>query len=270
LRLEPGVSIIGELSIGSGRLGGGLGGTDYAGRAVIRLIRFAAFFVVVVGLLVYLVLPAALSPLLTQYVRDMGVQADDLTVTVDAFDPALFSGRAVRLRVQGTNVEIGRTRVGEMDVTFGNVSIFDRSFQTLSGQLEDVVVAGGGATAEAVQVNVLGSADNASATGQLDDAQSEAMVKLAAKRAGVSLDSARLVDGGIQLTLGGLEIDAGIGVEGGALVLRPGIGEPILLLQPNTSDPWRLSEAYVTPSGITVRGTVDASRIADQIEQPSN
>jgi hypothetical protein len=236
---------------------------------VLRLIRFVVFFIVVVGLLVFLVLPAALSPLLTQYVRDMGVRADDLTVTVDAFDPALFSGRAVRLRVEGTNVEIGRTRVGEMDVTFGNVSIFDRSFQTLSGQLDDVVVAGGAATAEAVQVNVLGPADNASATGQLDDAQSEAMVKLAAKRAGVTLDSARLVDGGLRLSFAGVEVGAGISVEGGALVLRPGIGGPILLFQPNPSDPWRLSEAYVSSSGITVRGTVNASRIAGEIEQSS-
>lgn len=236
---------------------------------MLRLIRFVVFFVVVVGLVVFLVLPSLLSPLLTQYVRDMGVRADDLTVTVDAFDPALFSGRAARLRVEGTNVEIGRTRVGEMDVTFGNVSIFDRSFETLSGQLDDVIVAGGGATAAAAQVNVLGPADNASATGRLDDAQSEAMVKLAAKRAGVTLDSARLVDGGFRLTVGGVEFGAGIAVEGGALVLRPGIGAPILLLQPNTSDPWRLSEAYVSPSGITVRGTVDAARIAGQIEGAS-
>jgi hypothetical protein len=244
-----------------------LGRTDYPWQAVLRLIRFVVFFIVVVGLLVFLVLPTMLSPLLTQFVRDMGVRADDLNVTVDAFDPALFSGRAVRLRVEGTNVEIGRTRVGDMDVTFGNVSIFDRSFETLNGQLDDVVVASGGASAGAVQVNVLGPADNASATGQFDDAQSEAMVKLAAKRAGVTLDSARLVDGGIQLTLGGVEVAAGISVEGGALVLRPRIGEPILLLQPNTSDPWRLSEAYVSPSGITVRGTIDASRIAGQIDE---
>lgn len=230
-----------------------------------RLIRFVVFFVVVVGLLVFMVLPSVISPLLTQYVRDMGVRADDLIVTVDAFDPALFSGRAVRLRVEGTNVEIGRTHVGAMDMTFGNVSIFDRTFETLSGQLDDVVVAGGGASAEAAEVNVLGPAGDASATGRLDGAQSETMVKLAAKRAGVTLDGARLVNGGLRLTVAGIEIGAGIAVEGGALVLRPGIGAPILLLQPNTSDPWRLSEAYVSPSGITVRGTVDASRIAGAV-----
>jgi hypothetical protein len=248
-------------------VGGALAVTDYACRAVFRLLRFLAFFVLVVGLLVYLVLPAVASPLLTQYVRDMGVRADTLNVTVDTFDPALLSGRAARLRVEGTNVEIGRARVGELDVTFGNVSLFDRSFQSLSGQLDDVLVAGGGISAAATEVNVLGPADRASATGRFDDTQSEDMVKVAAQRVGVTLDDAQLVDGGLRLTLNGIEVGAGISVQGGALVLHTGIGEPVVLLQPATSDPWRLEEAYVSPSGITVRGTVDARRIASLMAQ---
>lgn len=230
---------------------------------MLRFLRFVVFFVAVVAVLVFLVLPAVVSPLLTQYVRDMGIQADDLHVTVDAFDPTLLSGRAARMRVEGTNVEIGRARVGQMDVTFGNVSFFDRSFESLNGQLDDVFVAGGGVSAEAARVNVLGPAANATATGHFTDAQSEQMVMLAAQRAGITLDRARLVDGGLRLTVAGIEIGAGIAVEGGALVLRPAIGEPMLLLQPATSDPWRLDEAYVSPSGITVRGTVDARRFAD-------
>jgi hypothetical protein len=243
-------------------------GTVYACRALFRLIRFVAFFVMLVGLLVFLVLPAVVSPLLTQYVREMGVKADDLRVTVDAFDPGLFAGRATRLRVEGTNVEIGRARVGELDLTFGNVSIFDRSFETLSGSLDDVIVVGGGMSAAAAEVNVVGPAGSASATGRFDDEQSEEMVKAAARRVGVTLDDARLVDGGLRLTVGGIEVGAGIAVEGGALVLRPAFGDPVLLLQPATSDPWRLDEAYVSPSGITVLGTVDASRIARLIGQP--
>ena len=45
-------------------------------------------------------------------------------------------------------------------------------------------------------------------------------------------------------------------------MLTPQIGPPIVLIQPATSDPWRLEEAYVSPSGITVRGTVDATWVA--------
>jgi len=232
---------------------------------VLRLLRFVLFFVAVVAVLVFLILPAVVSPLLTQYVRDLGVRADELNVTVDTFDPALLSGRAARLRIEGTNVEIGPATVGDLDITFGNVSLFDRSFQSLNGQLDDVVVAGGGLAAAARQVNVLGPAASATATGEFDSDQSEKMVKLAAQRAGVTLDSARLVDGGLRLTVGGIEVGARISVEGGALVLRPTLGGPVLLLQPASSDPWQLDEAYVSPDGITVRGTVDARRIAGQV-----
>jgi hypothetical protein len=69
----------------------------------------------------------------------------------------------------------------------------------------------------------------------------------------------------LRLTSHGISVNAGISVEGGALVLRPAIGDPILLIQPQTSDPWQLDEAFVTPSGITVRGTVDAARFADAV-----
>lgn len=230
-----------------------------------RVLSFLLFFVVVVGALVFVVLPAAVSPVLTQYVRDMGVKADDLKVSVDTFDPALLSGRAGHVRVEGTNVEIGRATVGELDLTFDDVSFFNRTFGSLDGELNDVAVSAGGVSASADQVDVSGPAGDAHATGHFDSQQSTDMVKAAASRLGVPLDDVRLVDGGLRLSAGGIELGAGISVEGGALVLRPAIGPPILLIQPSTSDPWRLEEAYVSPSGITVRGTVDAARLAGAV-----
>jgi hypothetical protein len=230
-----------------------------------RLVRFLAFFVLLVGLAVFVVLPAVASPLLTQAVRDMGVEADDLKVTVNTFDPALFSGRAALLRVEGSKVSLGRATVGRMDLTFGGVSIFDRSFESLAGRLEGVVVVAGGVRAEAVTVEVHGPADSARATGHFDAEQSATMIGLAAERAGVALDDVRLIDGGLHLRLGGVEVRAWVAVEGGALTLRPDFGPAIVLLQPAASDPWRLTEAYVSPSGITVLGMVDATRLAEQM-----
>ena len=231
-----------------------------------RVLTFVLLFVVVAGALVFLVLPALISPTLTQYVRDMGVQADDLKVSIDTFDPALLSGRAGRVRVEGTNVHIGRATVGELDLTLGDVSFFDRSFRSVDGQLDGVAVTAGGVSASADEVDVKGPAGKATATGRFDRQQSEDMIKAAARRLGVPLDDARLVNGGLRLTvLGGIEVGAAISVEGGALILRPDVGPPILLLQPATSDPWRLEEAYVSPTGITVRGTVDAARLAEAV-----
>jgi hypothetical protein len=232
---------------------------------VLRALRFLLFFSVMVGVLVFVILPALISPMLTQYVRDLGVRADTLTVSVDTFDPALLSGRAGRLRVEGTNVEIGRATVGRLDITLGNVSFFDRSFGSVNGQMDDVSVAASGVSAEAMLVNLVGPSTKTSATGQFDSQQSEDMVKAAAKRAGFTLDKATLVDGGLRLQTGGIAVNAAISVEGGALVLRPSVGSPMILLQPAPSDPWQLDEAYVSEGGITVRGTFDAARIASGI-----
>ncbi|MDP8905698.1 MAG: hypothetical protein M3N29_10400 [Chloroflexota bacterium] len=230
-----------------------------------RLVRFLAFFVLLVGLAIFLVLPAAASPLLTQAVREMGVQADELKVTVDTFDPALLYGRAARLRVEGRNVALGRATVGRLDLVFGGVSIFDRSFQSLSGRMEDVVVMAGGIQARAILVEVYGPAESARATGHFDAEQSAAMVDIAAERAGFTFDDVQLVDGGLRLTLANVEARAAIAVDGGALVLRPEYGAPIVLLQPAASDPWRLSEAYVSPNGVTVLGVVNTRQVAARL-----
>jgi hypothetical protein len=230
---------------------------------VFRILGFLLFFVVVAGAMLFLAVPLIVNPMLTQAVRDMGVQADDLRVSVDTLDPALLSGRAGHVRVQGTDVHIGRATVGSLDLTLGEVSFIDRTFGSVDGQLQDVAVSAGGLSASADQVDVAGPSNEASATGKFDGAQSEDLVKAAAKKMGIPLDDAQLVDGGLRLTVGGLEVGAGISVEGGALTLRPQIGPPILLIQPAPSDPWRLVEAYVSPSGITVRATVDAAKLAE-------
>ena len=227
-----------------------------------KILSFALFFLVVAGAMLFLAVPLIVNPMLTQAVRDMGVQADDLRVSVDTLDPALLSGRAGHVRVQGTDVHIGRAVVGELDLTLGDVSFIDRTFGSVDGQLNNVAVSAGGVSASADEVDVVGPSGKATATGKFDSQQSEDLVKAAAKRMGVPLDDAQLVDGGLRLTVGGFEVGAGISVEGGALVLRPQIGPAILLIQPATSDPWRLEEAYVSQSGITVSGTVDAAELA--------
>jgi len=235
---------------------------------VFRILGFLLFFVVVAGAMLFLAVPLVVNPMLTQALRDMGVQADDLRVSVDALDPALLTGRAGHVRVQGTDVKIGRATVGTLDLTLSDVSFIDRTFGTVNGKLGDVAVSAGGITASASEVDVSGPSNSAVATGHFDSQESADIVKAAAKRVGVPLDNAELVDGGLRLTVAGLPIGADISVEGGALVLQPQIGPQIVLVQPATSDPWRLEDAYVTKSGITVRGRVDATRLATGATNP--
>lgn len=228
-------------------------------------IRFVAFTIILVGLLVFVVVPVIASPLLTQMVRDAGLEADDLNVRIEAFDPSLFFGRTEKLHLEATNVVIAPAMVGRLDLTLGRVSFLDRSFETISGELKDVAVRAGGMKLNVASVQVEGPAEEARASGQLTAAQSEQLVRAAALREGVQIDGVRFARGGLVISRRGIEVPAAVAVRGGALVLQASVGPPVLLLQPAPSDPWRLTESYATSGGITISGVIDATRLTDQV-----
>jgi hypothetical protein len=232
---------------------------------VAGLFRFLVFLVLLVSLLVFVVVPAVASPLLTQMVRDMGLRADDLRVSIGSFDPALLGGRTSELRIEGTNVLIPPATVEQLDLTFGDVSFIERDFATVRGQLNGVLLTAGGTALRVNSVQVDGPAHEARATGHFTAEESELLVRSAAERAGIQLDGVRFVSGGLRVNVGGLEAGARVNVQGGALVLDAGFGPPVVLLQPAPADPWRLNEAYVTSTGIAVSGLVDATRLTQHL-----
>jgi hypothetical protein len=229
---------------------------------VIGLLRFALFFVVAAVLLALVAVPLLSAPLLTQMVRDAGVRGGELNASVGIFDPALFTGRANELRIEGRDVQLGPATVGGMDVSLIGVAFFDRTFEGVRGNLRDVGMTAGGIRVEVARVEVDGPARSANVAGHFTPTQGAEIVRQAAVRAGVTLDHVEFVDGGLQVTVAGVSTRAGVAVEAGGLVLRPDAGPTILLLAPVPTDPWRLTEAWVSPDGITVRGVVDADALA--------
>ena len=230
---------------------------------MLSLLRFLLFLVVVVGLLVFVVVPAVASPLLTQAVRDAGLQADELDVRLEAFDASLLAGRLARLRVQATNAGIPPASIGRLDLSFDGVGFFSRDFEAVRGELRDVAVGAGGLALAVSSVTVDGPANAAHASGLLDRAQTRQLIRAAAQRVGVTVSDIELGDGGLTVAFAGFPVSAAITVRGGALVLEPAVGPPVLLLQPAPSDAWRLSEAYVTRDGLTISGVIDAARLAE-------
>jgi hypothetical protein len=220
---------------------------------------------VLVGLLVFVVLPAVASPLLTQIVRDMGIEADDLEVSVESFDASLLTGRTDRLRIRGSNVAVPPALAGRLDLTFGGLSFLNRTFATVSGELQDVSLRAGGLALTISSVRVEGPAGAANATARLTAAEAEELIVLAARRAGVSVDSVRIDDGRLVIRAAGAESRAGIAVQGGALVIERQGAQPVLLLQPAPTDPWQLTDAWVGTDGINIRGIVDAARVAQRL-----
>ncbi len=220
------------------------------------------FFVVAATLLAVVGVPLLLAPVLTQMVRDAGVRGGELHVSVGWFDPSLFSGRAGELNIEGRDVTLGPASVGGLDLSLLDASLSDQTFEGVRGNLRDVEMTTGGIRVQVARVEIDGPASAANVASHFTPMQGADIVRQAADRAGVNLDSVAFVDGGLRVTIAGITTRAGIGVEGGGLVLKPGAGPSILLLAPVPSDPWRLSEAWVSPEGITVRGVVNAAALA--------
>ena len=59
-----------------------------------RFLRFFVFFVLLVAVLVLVVLPLAARPGADAVVRDAGLQADTVSVSVAPFDPTLLLGKS--------------------------------------------------------------------------------------------------------------------------------------------------------------------------------
>ena len=227
-----------------------------------NFLRFVIFFAVIAALLAVVAVPALSAPFVTQTVREAGVRGGELKASIGFFDPALFTGRARQLRIEGRDLTLGPATAGGVDLTLEDVSVFERTFGGVRGNLRDVDMTAGGVRVQAARIEIDGPSSAANIAGHFTPDQGEEIVRQAAAHAGVRLDAVELVDGGLRVTLAGLTTGAGVAVEGGGLVLRPTGGPTILLLAPVPTDPWRLTEAWVSPQGITVRGVVDAAVLA--------
>jgi hypothetical protein len=232
---------------------------------VAGFLRFVVFFGLLLGVFVLVVLPFLLSPLLAQMVRDAGLRSQTLEVSVAPLDPTLLLGRSRLVTLVATDVDAAPARIGRLEVAFGQASYFDRTFETVSGELADVVLTVGGDTARISTIRIDGPSDAANATATLDATETEELVRVAARRVGVRVDSVIVSDTGVTVGILGQEARARLAVQGGALLLDPGIGVAIVLIQPAPSDPWTLREAWISPEGLNVRGVVDMRRIARSI-----
>jgi hypothetical protein len=241
-----------------------IGSNEY--RRVGRFLRFFVFFALLVAVLVLVVAPLALGPVLTQIVRNAGLQADTLSVSVAPFDPTLLLGKSRQIRLIATDVDVSPAKIGRVNLAVGDASYFDRSFQTVSGDLNDVSLTVNGTDDVHVgDISVDGPAAAANATAHLSATDTNQLIRLAGKRAGLAIDDVTVGDTGVSVKVGGVDSAAQLAVTGGALVLKPGAGDTIVLMQPKPSDPWSLQEAWVDASGLNVRALVDVTQITDNI-----
>lgn len=229
------------------------------------LLRFTAWFVLLASVLVLVVLPLLLSPMLASTVRDMGLRSQTLNVSVALFDPSLLLARSRRVTVVAGGVDASPARIGHLELSLGDVSYFDRSFGTVTGELRDVTVTLGSDILGASFVKVDGPAEAASLTARLTADQTEALIRAAAGRSGVTVDSVRIAESGVLVGIRGQQGEARISVRGGALLLEPQSGGVVLLVQSEPSDPWTLRESWISDRGLNIAGTVDMRRLVREL-----
>ena len=137
-----------------------------------------ALAAVVVALIVFIGLPAVAAGLLTAGVKAAGLQANDTTVNVAADPPwDLLGLHADRVRVRATTATFRGLQIGALDVTLLDVSIVDRTANSVAGRMTGVTVpnvAGQPLGLEAI--NLSGGGDQVTATTTVAAADAQALV----------------------------------------------------------------------------------------------
>jgi hypothetical protein len=224
-------------------------------------LRFVAWFALLVAGFVLVALPLLMGPLLAGVARDLGVRADSVNVSVALFDPALILGRSRQVTLTAANVDLGQGNARSLNLTLGGVDFFDRTFETVSGELDDVQITLGDNVVSAGSASVDGPADAATVTAHFAGTQIAQLLTVMAAHNGLTLDEVAVTDSGVSVTIHGVQAAAQLSVKAGALLLNTGIGGNVVLLQPARNDPWKLTDVWFTTEGMTLAGTVDVNNV---------
>jgi hypothetical protein len=173
------------------------------------------------------------------------------------------------MHISASNVDVSPAGVGSLELTLGDVSLFDRTWGSIDGEISGVSVAtAGGQTFNLGSLRVTGPAEEATATVRMSASETEELVRFAAEREGLPLDDVQFSNAGVRVTVHGVSADGRLEVRGGALVLFPGTGDGgVPLIQPAPADAWRLEETWISDDSLNVRGVVDTTRLAAEVTE---
>ena len=221
--------------------------------------------VALLGIAAYFVAPMVVRPLVADAVRAASpFGAEPLEVDVDVDVLGLISGHVRAIHVTGANLTADRLDIGHLDVTVTDVGILDRTFGSVSGTLDSVVVGRSDATdVTARQVELAGPSSAVDATAHVGREAALAMVARALEGAGLPTSELQLIDGGVRVSVLGQRTDVAIGAANGALTIAGSVagGGSIVVFGPEPGEPWRITGVSVSPEGLEVHAAVDLSAL---------
>jgi hypothetical protein len=211
----------------------------------------------VIGVFVFLGLPAIAAGALTAGVAAAGLQSDDTTVTVASDPPTDLLGlHADRVRLRATDATFRGLEIGRVDLTFQDLHFVERTAAAVHGSLEDVTATGvGGRDLTLPSIEISGGGDTITATTTIPAAEVEDIIADRIEDAlGARPTSVRTA------APDRLTVELVVAVKGrfmvsdsGDLQVRitngPAAGQVVTLLDADSGLPIRLTGAAVTPVG---------------------
>ncbi len=224
---------------------------------------FLGFVAVLVVLLAAFAVPAVIGPVVATAVRaasPFGDQPLDVEVDVDAI--GFIRGFVRQIHVTGTGLERDGVTIKSLDVTVEAVGIGDHAFTEALGGLRGVgIPTFDGSVISADRITLSGPSTALVAEATLDREAALAFVQHQFDVQGIAISGLELTSGGISVVIFEQRVPLQIGVQDGALVIVDVLGGgPLELLAPFPEDPWRITGATVTASGIVIDASVDAGK----------
>lgn len=226
---------------------------------------FVAFVLVLVAALVVvavLAVPSFVRPIVVDQVRAaLPLQGQPVDVEVDLNPVGLLLGTIDSIHVTGTGLETATATIGSLDLTFHEVSTSTHAFKSVDGSLRQVTLPFVQDTQLVLDtIAVSGTSADIHAVADLDIRASLGLIGNAFADAGVAVDGLQLTDGGVTFNLFGQPVTVRAGVDSGSLVLLDVAGGgPMTIVQPARDDPWRITSASITPSGMKIEASIGSA-----------
>lgn len=225
---------------------------------------FLVFAGLLIGVLVFVVVPLLVRPLVVDAVRaalPFGDQAVVIDVDMDGL--GLLQGQVARVRAHGSDVTSGEVRIGDLDIAVARASIGDRRFETITGTLTGIELSDVAGTPVAIdRVTLSGSSDEIVAIAILEADAALALVTNRFAEAGLAVDGIQLDDGRIAFQVLGQAVQVPLAVEDGVVVVPDLFGSgSVPILTPDPGAPWELTAVTVSPAGMTINAVVDGDRL---------
>lgn len=217
-------------------------------------------------------LPFGASWLATNALGAAGFTGTDTRVDVSAnLPPRILLGHADKIRLTSSQVSVGGLNAATIDVTLGDVSLFDRTIGTVNGTLTGVRVPapdGDPVTITTATLTGAGATVQATLSISMEEVQRLAQMQLKAQ-AGIVGTVRFAAPNLVTVTVKGTSVQAHVVVKPNASTSGPRTGgslevvpitaslPTVVLLEAGSGNPFELSSVSVGASGVTLVGTID-------------